>query len=105
MTPSEVLTPRLLNVTCVAGETEYEVELGDCQHFSVQARGDVAFRFAFATGKVATPTAPWMTCKSGQTLNSPEKLSGRLTLYVAVATADAGAVIEALVWQRWAPGV
>lgn len=102
---SEVLTPRSVNVTAVAGDTEYEIYLGSCQHFSIQARGEVAFRFAWVTGKVAGPTAPYLTCKSGQVINSPEKLSaGGLTLYVAVAAGDAGAVIEAQIWERLAPG-
>ncbi len=98
---SEVLTPAVSNLTLTVADTEYSVALpAGCKYFTFQCRTAADIRFAFVTGKVAAPAAPWMTLKSGQTFNSPEKL----TMIPAVASiffaGDAGGeIVEFIAWS------
>ena len=88
------VTPTLYNVTLTNADTEYSQALASCKGIEFQARTAVDIRFAFVTGKVATPTAPYMTLKSGQWYyfdGSPT------TLYLASATA--GTVVEIILWS------
>ncbi len=89
-----------INLTLTDANFEYSAALpGGCQHFSFQCRTAFDIRFAFVTGKVATPTAPYLTLKSGGSFSSPEKLSlaaGFETIYFA--SAQAGVVVEIIPW-------
>jgi hypothetical protein len=88
------VTPTLYNATLTLANTEYSQALAACKGIEFQARTAVDIRFAFVTGKVATPTAPYMTLKAGQWYifdGSPT------TLYLASATA--GTVVEIIVWS------
>ena len=89
MGPSEIITPTPYNLTLTSANTEYSQALpAGCKYFSVQNRSDNDLRLAFVTGKVAAPTAPYVTIKDGSAYNSPEKLCvGALTLYLASGTA------------------
>jgi hypothetical protein len=99
---SENLTPSVLNVTLTSADTEYGTLIlpSGTRYFSLQCRTAADCRVAFVTGKVATPTAPYYTMKSGSAYNSPEKFatnqSGALTIYLA--SSSAGAVVECLYW-------
>lgn len=99
--PSEPLTPTVYNVTTPAANTPISQALpANCKYFTIQARTDVAIRWAFVSGKVDAPTAPYLTLKAGQAYNSPEKLclsSSGLTLYFAEGTG--GVVIEIIAWS------
>jgi len=102
---SEVLTPLpIVTVALAVADQEYEIDLGGVHHFSIQSRTAADFRFAWATGLAdgAAPTGPYMTCKSGQVLNSPEKIStpGGTTLFVS--SDNAGQILEVMRWQRQA---
>ncbi len=62
--------PTVANLTLVAADTEYEYALGArTSRLSFQCRTGVDCRFAFVADKVAAPTAPYMTLKSGQAFN------------------------------------
>lgn len=89
-----------LNTTLVTADTEYPITLpAGCQHFSFQCRSGAEVRFAFATGKVAASTAPFLTLKAGQTYTSPEKMAlASATLYVASSVA--GVIVEVLPWVK-----
>ena len=74
MSRSEVLTPVVLNVTLTSADTEYSQALPiGTKYFSMQCRTAFDVRYAFLTGRVATPTAPYATVKVGDAYNSPEK--------------------------------
>ena len=91
--------PTVYNVTLTNANTEYsQAMLANCRRFEIQARTDVAIRFAFVTGKVATPTAPWMTLKSGVAYDSGmiNQVAAPSTIYLAAATA--ATVVEILCW-------
>lgn len=96
---SENLSPNILNVTLTNADTEYSISIpGGTKHFSVQCRTAFAVRFAFVTSKVAGPTAPYATIKSGGAYTSPEKLSvAATTLYLA--SAEAGVAVEVVCWS------
>jgi hypothetical protein len=53
------------------------------KYFSMQCRTGFDVRWAFETGKAATPTAPYATLKSGQAYNSPEKMGWSYTEDIA----------------------
>jgi len=84
----------LYNLTLTGADTEYSQDLmPNCQSFEFQARTNVEIRFAFATGYVATPTAPYATLKAGDYYYSLDlNTTGTTTLYFASATA--GTVVE-----------
>ena len=84
----------IYNLTLTDANTEYSQALPvNCQGFEFQARTEATIRFALETGKVATPTAPYMTLKAGDSYYSLDlNMSGAATLYCASATA--GTVVE-----------
>lgn len=92
-------TPVLYAVTVAAGNTQYSQALpANVRHFSVKCRTALDVRLAFVTGKVATPTDPYVTIPSGGSYNSPEvcTLDSALTIYVAAASA---CVVEIICWK------
>lgn len=92
-------TPTPYNVTLTNANTEYSQALpANCRAFEFQAQTDVAIRYAFVTGKVAAPTAPYMTLKAGHYYFSPPLNQGvsPSTLYLASATA--GTIVCILAW-------
>jgi len=91
--------PTTYNVTCTVADTEYSQALpANCRGFEFQARTEAIVRYAFVTGKVATPTAPYHTLKAGDYYFSPQinQAAAPSTLYVASPTA--GTVVELLAW-------
>lgn len=105
MSASEVLTPAIeANLVLAVADQEYSVDMSGVQHFSIQSRTAADFRFAWATGKAdgASPVGPYMTCKSGQVLNSPEKFSAASGTRFYASSDNAGQVIEIQVYRRLA---
>lgn len=93
-------TPTVYNITLAVANTEYsQVMPADCTGFEFQARTDAVVRFAFVTGKVATPTPPYMTLGSGGNFFSPmiNQVGTPSTIYLASATA--GTVVEIIAWS------
>jgi len=87
MTQSEALIPEDINVTVTPADTEVSRVLPKgTKYFSVQCRTAFDMRIAFRTGRVATPTAPYETIKSGQVYNSPEKVGWSWTTVNQVDT-------------------
>lgn len=90
--------PKVYNVTLTDADTEYSQAIdGHAGSISFQSRSaDV--RFAFETGKVATPTAPYATLFGGTGF---EKVVGDLVgVTLFLATSVAGEVVEIIVWPR-----
>lgn len=87
------------NVTLTSADTEYSQALPTgCRYFTMQARTSAAVRWTFETGKVATPTAPYMTMKASGWNTSPEiyKATGK-TLYLG--SSSAGTVVEIMAYN------
>ena len=85
-------------MTLTSAATEYSLELaGTVKAIEFQARTSAAVRFAYATGKVATPTAPYMTLKADSSYGRSKLYLNNTTLYFGTATA--GTVVEVTVWR------
>lgn len=98
-TGSPTATPTVYNVTLALADTEYnQVMPASCRRFEFQCRTSAAVQFAFVTGKVAAPTAPYMTLKSADAYDSGpiNQEASPSTLYLASATA--GVVVEIIAW-------
>lgn len=81
-------------ITVTNADTEYSLALpAGTRAIRVQARGAVVTRVAFESGKVATPTDPYHTIKSGDKLEKSQLFTGA-TLYVACPSGSQ--VIEVL---------
>ena len=92
-------TPTVYNVTLTTLNTEYSQAMpANCRRIEFQCRTENTMRFAFVTGKVATPTAPYMTLKAGDYYDSGiiNQAASPSTLYLASPTS--GVVAEVLCW-------
>ena len=90
-------TPAEYNLTLTNADTQYSQVLPvNCKKVQIQCRSAKAVRFSFTTGKVATPTAPYMTLQA----RTPFSIEGvdltSKTLYFACSTA--GVIMEILTY-------
>ena len=86
-------TPTIYNVTLTSANTEYSQALpANTREFRFMCRTLFDVRFAYTTGKVATPTAPYMTLGAGLNYFSDYNNLSSQTLYFASSTA--GVVVE-----------
>ena len=80
-------TPTIYNVTMTAADTEYSQALpAGTKKFSVSVQSGAAadvFRIAYVTGKVATPTAPYLTYAGDVEYYEDSVLLEGVTLYLA----------------------
>jgi hypothetical protein len=93
------ITPYVYNVVCTVADTEYSQVLpAATKMLSVHMRDDGAgYRLAWVTGKVATPTAPYINILTGGYYSETALLLGATpTLYFA--TSSAGKYIEIIAW-------
>ena len=90
-------TPAIYNVTMASADTEYSQALPTgTKRFAIHLQDWTVFRLAFVTGKVATPTAPYLSIPaSGEHYQEGINVSS-LTLYFASDVASKTAEIE--VW-------
>jgi hypothetical protein len=95
--PLKAGTPTIYNVTLTSANTEYSQVLpANTKRFSVHLRDYATFRVAYVTGKVAAPTAPYLTiAANGELYNEGLDVSSK-TLYLASPSAGKTAEIE--VW-------
>ena len=90
-------TPTIYNVTLTNANTEYSQALSaNTKKFSIHLRDFSAFRFAYVTGKVAAPTAPYQTIPAGGEKAEELIQPAALTLYFA--SSDAGKIAEIEAW-------
>jgi len=95
---SEPTTVTEYNITLVNINTEYSQVLpAKCRAFSFRCRTAHDVRFAFTTGKVAGPVAPYQTLKANGEYWKDNIHPATLTLYLASATA--GVVVEIEAWS------
>ncbi len=86
-------TPVVYNVTLTNANTEYTQALPSaCKSLTFKCRTAYAVRYAWETGKVATPTAPYMTLQAGEVWSNDHLNFTSKTLYLASATA--GVIVE-----------
>ena len=89
--------PQVSNVTLTVANTEYSQAVSGAQKFTIQCRTNFAVRLAYVTGKVATPTEPYLTIKAGSVYWEDNiSLAGR-TLYFA--SSEAGVIIEIIYFK------
>ena len=90
----------IYNVALTAADTEYSQQLpADTRGIEFQSRGGNAIRFAFETGKVAGPTAPYATLDGAQNwYKSDLMLTATTTIYFASAVGSD--TCELIVWRK-----
>ena len=97
LTPTAT-TPAIYNVTMTLADTEYSQALpANTKKFLIHTRDGTAFRLAFVTGKVATPTVPYFTILANDSYYEDLIQPAILTLYFGCASA--GKIIELIVWS------
>lgn len=88
--------PQVFNVDLTAQNTEYSQELpAGTTRIRFQCRDGTDIRYAFETGKVATPTAPYMTLKSGQVYDAGRLFLNKGTIYFACGSNSKVVELEA----------
>ena len=92
-------TPTVYNLVLTTANTEYSQALpSNCRGFEFQCQTSFDVRYAFVTGKVATPTAPYMTCKAGNAYSSFQLNQGASPSTLYFASAQAAVVVEITAW-------
>lgn len=87
----------IFNVTMTNADEEYSQVLpANTRRFSLQCLTDFDVRFAFETGKVATPTAPYGLVRAGMNYYEEQLNLAAVTLYFG--SPDAGKVAEVICW-------
>jgi len=81
------------NVTMTDADTEYSQAFTNVESLMFQCRGEFDIRYQFVSGKVATPTAPWFTLKSGA-VYSEEFYDGVVDFTLYFACDDAAQIME-----------
>jgi len=90
-------TVEVFNVILAIVDTEYEQVLPDnTKEFRFRCRTIFDVRYAFVTGIVAIPTAPYLTLPAGMEYSSDgNDLDGQSIFF---ATDEAGVVVELEIW-------
>lgn len=91
----EKTTPVLTNVSIVLPDTEYMQGLpASCRAIQFQCRTPTDVRYAWATGKVATPTDPYFTLKAGAAYWQEGLKLTAATLHIAAAASTLKVEVE-----------
>jgi hypothetical protein len=86
------------NITLTNANTEYSQALSaNTKGFRFRCRTPYDVRYAFVTGKVATPTAPYGTLPRGMDYVANEVNLSSKTLYLA--SSQAGVIVEVDEWS------
>jgi hypothetical protein len=88
-----------VNVSLAVVDTEYSQALpANCKGIEFVSRGGYPVRYAFTTGKVATPTGTYFILKSNCSYESPTtlNLSSKIIYF---ASDHAGDVVELIAWS------
>ena len=92
-------TPYIYNKTMTSADTEYSQALPrGALTFLIHTRDETIFRLSFETGKVATPTAPYLTILANSGYSEFEIVNEDESLTIYFASPSAGKVVELLVW-------
>lgn len=94
---TQATTVAVYNTTLTLADTEYSQALpANTLQFRFRCRTIYDVRFAFVTGKVAGPVAPYLTLPAGMEYYSDQNDLTGITLFLA--SAQAGVVVELEVW-------
>lgn len=90
--------PTILNVEMTSSNTEYSLAIPEgTKKLQVATADGTAFRVAFVTGKVASPTAPYFTIPANTMLDVTDVyFEAAATLYVACGSASK--VAQVIAW-------
>lgn len=95
--PYPVTKPTLYNITLTDADTQYKQALpSSTREFRFRCRTLFDVRYAFTTGKVAVPNAPYLTLPAGSDYASDNDDLTAKTLYLA--SSEAGVVVELEIW-------
>lgn len=95
--PVDATASYVYNTTMTSADTEYSQPLpAGTKKFTIKLQDDTAFRLAFVTGKVGTPTAPYMTIGDGFGYSEQAVNLTSTTLYFASDVA--GKTAEIIAW-------
>lgn len=91
-------TPNVYTLYLTTANTQYSQTLpANCKRFEWRARQVNDVRWAFETGKVATPTEPYLTLKAGTAYDSGHvNFDSAKTLYFAASVALT--LVEIIAW-------
>lgn len=94
------VTPDVQNLTMTEADTQYSLDLpAGTITFGFHTRDGSAVRFAYVSGKVATPTAPFATVRTDGSYNFPAGVRpGFTTIYFA--SDSSGKVVELVSYQK-----
>jgi len=91
-------TPTVYNKTLTSVDTEYSQALtANTREFRFRCRTLYDVRYSFSTGKVAVPTAPWLTLPAGSDYWCDGVNLPATTIYFA--TDQAGVIMEIEEWR------
>jgi len=91
--------PTLYHKTLTSADTEYSQELpANTTSVEVRLQDSTAFRLAWVTGKVATPTAPYLTVPAGHKYTR-DGMDGGYTYTVYLATDGTSKTAEIETWK------
>ena len=92
-----VTTSTVYNLTLTNVDTEYSQSLtANTREFRFRCRSLFDVRYSFVTGKVAAPTAPYLTLPAGSDYWSDNLNLASTTLYLA--SSQAGVIVEIEEW-------
>lgn len=102
--PQRKVNSELFTKVLTDANTEVEQELPIAtKSLRFQARTSVSVRYAFETGRVATPTAPFMTLKPDDVYENTGldlTVKGGVTATsIFLASASGGAIVEIETWR------
>lgn len=87
--------PTEYTVDLVSADTEYALTMtGEVMAFSFQCRQAYDIRYSFTTGKVATPTDPYTTLKSGNVESISAISQHNPIIYFASSTAGVSVEVQ-----------
>lgn len=94
----ETISPTLFQITLTNANTEYSQAITSAKKilFKVLSGGDI--RYAYVTGRVATPTSPYYTLNSLSEESEDFPGNDRFTGTLYLASATAGTIVIAKVW-------
>lgn len=91
-------TPIIIHLSLAISDTEYEFLFPSAvENFSIQAHEAEDVRFAYQSGKVATPTNDYGLIKAGGSYYEPNVALSGITIYLA--TSAAPVTLEIIMWK------
>lgn len=92
-------TPEVYNIPLTLANTEYSQAMpANCKFFEFHCRTVTDIRYQFVTGRVATPTAPYLTLPAANWYASPQLNQGAAPSTLYLASATAGVAVEIIAW-------